>query len=599
MKPDNNKAFRRCAMLFALLLFFLCVFPSPIEALALDENKIEIPNYDATKNVVQVVYYFKDDNGSNHIIQTGSGILVGAQMVVTTRYASVLSSSSKDKAMKYYTEKFGTQIRFDAPPDEEKDDWTVYAPQLAIVDKVDIFVDASVDVDSASMDVSILKLNGELKNETDLAIIGDSNLAKPGDKLRIVGFGNFKNDMQSFKREELEIFEVECSSNEEEKLVIHGDYDWGCIGGAVVDEYGRVVAIVTYVKGEKDYYTAIPINEVKTYFGKDYLEDVKDYANIDLSTDSDAEVEIYVNKKSLNDALAQAQYTYSQGNDDGVYTEESYEAFVQAYSVAKAYSDMRDDAELSQDSVDRATDDLNKAMNGLVKVEKKSKSGLVIIIIVCVVVALLIAAFVVFMIIRGKRKKVQKAEEMRIKTIDGGRGASGILNSESSGSRNIGLPSAQLYAQFDAKAKGGTGPQIAQNQQTAQNQQGGFPFAEPSTTILQEEEGTTVLNSFVQAPINAYLYRSKTGESIAITSENFRLGKNSEGIEYRIDGNTNVSRYHAVIVRSNENYYIEDLGSTNYTFVNSVRIMPNRKQQLQANDVIYLADEEFIFMING
>lgn len=595
MKSKNNKLFKGYAMLLALLLFFSCLFSGAKVAFALDENKVEIPHYNANNSIVQVIYYFKDDDGVNHIMQTGSGVLVEPQKVLTTRYTTTLTSKSKDKASAYYTEKFGTQIRFDAPPEEEKDDWTVYNPILAVVDRTDIFVNASVGVESADMDIAILKLDGELTNGTEPAVFGDSNLVKPGDPLTVAGFGDFKsNDQKSFERDELENIEVECSNSDEDAIVFRGTYNWGNIGGGIVDEYGRVVAIVTYVKGEKDYYSSLPINNVKPYLGKDYKEDVRDYANINLSTETDAPEEVYVNKKSLNDAIAQAEYTYNQGNEDGVYTEESFEAFAKAYSVAKSYSDMRDDTEISQESVDTATKNLKEAQAGLVKVEKKSKTGLVILVIVCVVVALLIAALIVFLVIRGKKKKLQKAEEMRIKTIDGGRGPSGVLNGESSNLRNIGLPSAQLYAQFDAKAKGEVSPQISQPQQ-----QGGFPFMEQNTTILQEEEGTTVLNSFVQAPINAYLYRSKTGENIAITSENFRLGKNSEGIEYRIDGNTNVSRFHAVIVRSNDNYYIEDLGSTNYTFVNSVRIMPNRKQQLQANDVIYLADEEFIFMING
>lgn len=54
----------------------------------------------------------------------------------------------------------------------------------------------------------------------------------------------------------------------------------------------------------------------------------------------------------------------------------------------------------------------------------------------------------------------------------------------------------------------------------------------------------------------------------------------------------NVSRLHARITYRNDEYLIEDLGSTNGTFVNSVRI---QKCVLRNNDQILIGDSKIIF----
>lgn len=47
-----------------------------------------------------------------------------------------------------------------------------------------------------------------------------------------------------------------------------------------------------------------------------------------------------------------------------------------------------------------------------------------------------------------------------------------------------------------------------------------------------------------------------------------------------------VSRRHARLVREGSHYFIEDLESTNHTFVNQQRVKPGERQQLQAGDQV-------------
>jgi pSer/pThr/pTyr-binding forkhead associated (FHA) protein len=55
---------------------------------------------------------------------------------------------------------------------------------------------------------------------------------------------------------------------------------------------------------------------------------------------------------------------------------------------------------------------------------------------------------------------------------------------------------------------------------------------------------------------------------------------------------SNVSRKHARIFARNDEYYIEDLGSTNGTYVNGIRIA---KCALRKNDLIYIGGVRILF----
>ena len=54
----------------------------------------------------------------------------------------------------------------------------------------------------------------------------------------------------------------------------------------------------------------------------------------------------------------------------------------------------------------------------------------------------------------------------------------------------------------------------------------------------------------------------------------------------------NVSRTHARIFFRNDEYYIEDLGSTNGTYVNGIRVV---KCALRKNDLIYIGGVKILF----
>jgi pSer/pThr/pTyr-binding forkhead associated (FHA) protein len=82
----------------------------------------------------------------------------------------------------------------------------------------------------------------------------------------------------------------------------------------------------------------------------------------------------------------------------------------------------------------------------------------------------------------------------------------------------------------------------------------------------------------------------RAGEGVALLRQRTRLGA-LEDNDLCIPSET-VSKYHAVIYRKGRQIEIEDLNSTNGTFVNGTAI---RRSPLQPGDRIRLADVDLLF----
>lgn len=125
------------------------------------------------------------------------------------------------------------------------------------------------------------------------------------------------------------------------------------------------------------------------------------------------------------------------------------------------------------------------------------------------------------------------------------------------------------------------------------------PVQEPSagageTSVLGEGRGeTTVLGASAQSA--AYMIRKKTNERVVISAPSFTIGKERSRVNYCISDNTSVSRCHARISRKGSQYFVADMNSTNFTFVNGVKVVPGQEVDLKDNDTVRFADEDFEF----
>ena len=117
-----------------------------------------------------------------------------------------------------------------------------------------------------------------------------------------------------------------------------------------------------------------------------------------------------------------------------------------------------------------------------------------------------------------------------------------------------------------------------------------------SQTVLLRDDGdneTILLKKTYK--IHAELVRERTQEIFSITVENCKLGKRALMTDICIRNNPTISREHCVIRFREGEYYIEDLNSSNYTYLNGIRVMPAHPEKLEHGDRIRMSDEEFIF----
>lgn len=119
------------------------------------------------------------------------------------------------------------------------------------------------------------------------------------------------------------------------------------------------------------------------------------------------------------------------------------------------------------------------------------------------------------------------------------------------------------------------------------------------TKELQEQKEwippTEILGAHGNEPMGKLVYQGVAKcEDILIQGENFLLGKNGEQVDGIIQAE-GVSRLHAKITRQDNKYFIEDLNSTNGTFLNDVALEYHQPQELCRNDKIRFGLEEYMF----
>jgi pSer/pThr/pTyr-binding forkhead associated (FHA) protein len=95
-------------------------------------------------------------------------------------------------------------------------------------------------------------------------------------------------------------------------------------------------------------------------------------------------------------------------------------------------------------------------------------------------------------------------------------------------------------------------------------------------------------------PINwAYLivkHGENRGKDFKIVKDETTIGREQENDI--VIPNPTVSRFHAKIIRSEDKYFIEDLGSANGTMVNGIKVT---KELLHDGDIVQLGDVVLVF----
>ena len=552
--------------LFSLLLALCLTIAMAVPVFADDA---EIVNK-MRSGVLQVNLNWIDQNGGRHFIQGGSGFLINDQTLLTNQHVVTMTQETKEAASALYGVDFVNDNKLDV--------------RVQVVVQRDVVIDASVIQSSAEMDVAILELSSPIYDRISLEL-GDSANVKETQAIYVLGFpllSELAQDVRYYTSDDVSVTSGIVSKKMERNstpFIQHGaKISDGNSGGPLVavdsDGVGRVIGINTSrVSIEEGYYYAMEINDVKTLLnqlGVTYNEGsgttgetTGTESNATTGTEvtgtnggevkDDPVVEpVAADTSKLESAISDAEDKLA----DGKYTEDSVKELED--KLDSAYEVMDDD-EASQEIIDKAQDEVEKAADDL---EEQKGPGMMLWIIIGAAVVIIVVIVVILVVSSGNKKKKEEMERERM-----------------------------MRQRAEEQRRTAPAPRAEARSYN--------PVQEPSagageTSVLGEGRGeTTVLGASAQSA--AYMIRKKTNERVVISAPSFTIGKERSRVNYCISDNTSVSRCHARISRKGSQYFVADMNSTNFTFVNGVKVVPGQEVALKDNDTVRFADEDFEF----
>ena len=120
-------------------------------------------------------------------------------------------------------------------------------------------------------------------------------------------------------------------------------------------------------------------------------------------------------------------------------------------------------------------------------------------------------------------------------------------------------------------------------------------FDDEKTMVELEEDPYS--DQIEQNKPEMVLFRKIDSKELVLRGFQFTIGTNASKADYVVSDNRNISRCHAKINYEDGKFYITDM-STNGTWVNGVKLVPNLKTELKEGDTLRLVSEEFEVSIN-
>lgn len=528
---------------FITALCMMCMMVLPV--MAEEDSGTLVATDDPRDSVMLISLGYEDDAGNFYDYKWGTCFLINDEYVLTNKHVVTMDS------------------------DEFNDFKTVFnVPNLAPNDshiKLYLYVNRDMrvnakmheSVNSDDMDFAAIKLAEKIYDRKPVAL-GDSDQIATRDVVYAMGYPADSVSNKEYNTKE----DVSTVDGTISKVTVTGNVDiiehtaglnLGNSGGPLLDADNNVIGVNTFIAGKKNY--SIQINAIKKgldTFGIPYV-DGGDTVEIEDVTDEDEEV---VEEPDNSAILASLQRVVDEAKAieaDG-YTDDSVATLNDCIGAAEAVLAKGDAA--TEGEITTATDDLNKAITNL-----EEKSGPNMIVIIGIVAAVIIIIIIIIVVVTSSSKKKKAAK-----------------------------------AAAPAGPTGYTGGPAPMPTPTPAPAPTPMPEGAGETTLLDAGAGeTTLLGGGASA---AYLIRKKNGEKVMINLQNFKIGKERRKVNYCVADNTTVSRLHCEIVKKGADYYVVDLGSANYTYVNGVQISPHKETLLSDRSVLKLSDEEFEFHLS-
>lgn len=533
------------------LFLHLCIIVHATETDAENENK---------SSVLQLVVMYTDEDGIEHPVQGGSGFLIGdeesgAGYVITAKEVTTVSEAIAEQVVELYAE------------DKEvaELDYTIKA-----VIRRDVMIDAQIVVESDEMGVSIWKLSQPLYDRKPLVLCDDDLTDIMGQDVSVFGFPtapSLETEPVYYTMDDVisqnGAFIGDGIENNVKYLYHNIVPSQGFIGGPILNSDGNVVAVFQSKQAQNGYYSLevseiIPVLEA---LGIPYNTTGK------IAAELQAELDAMVHKEELQELINEAEML-----DGKLYTVNSYNALTETLTVAQ---EINNNSDVTQEEVDTAVENLKLSIEGL---EEKIPIWIIVVVVALIILVVSLIVVIVLMKTKPKRdeKKLKKLEEITVTE------AAPVFDEQKVQKEDYKKLVTQNIQCFEESKENNT-----------INQYEGFG----ETTVFQQDDADSMELYSRNIGKHAYLIRKRTCEKIIISEDEFVLGKDASQTDYCINGNSAISRAHAVIIYKNSQYDVSDKNATNGTFVNDVKVAPFQKASLKDGDILRLADENFEFRI--
>lgn len=493
----------------------------------------ETPGYDVRNSIVRVITGYEFDDGSFDEWTSGFGFLIAKDCALITRNSAIIEQDSQlyRQIVAERYDQYKSVLNVDL-----KDFSTAVANIHTYVLDGATRIEATVNSAAGGDSFAVLSLTSRINSKETVTL---SDRAMQNDDI-VYAIGTESDKELPSK---LDFFGRKSKvtgirkNRASEYVEFEGSFGTLSAGCPLVDVHQVVVGLITDGSGGKG--SAVDIRTIETAL---------DAANVEYRSKGERETPVDTDLESL--------ISKAGAIDRSKYTEESLKVLDTAVAQAQA---VISDSDASRNRIEKASAGIEEAISGLTVIDR-SKAYIKLATYAAVFLAIVAVLIFLFIKIRDKDKNDWELEEER---------------------------EARKAKREERKKKK---PVKKSSKKTKDDDQD----ADDETGVLDDDDGdsTGVLNDNGG---HAWLVQSSTGRRIDLTKNRFVIGKSSGDVDFRIVGNGTVSRKHCQILKRGTDYYVEDLGSTNGTYIDGAKLEPNDPGLISDGQKLLISDERFVF----
>lgn len=528
------------------------------------------------QGIVEIYSGFYTGDGVFQSLQHASGFIIsnGEDKAYIVTVYNALKNTEKSK--KAYCKKHKISYENNTLDDS-----------VQVVVKGDVTVQASVMTESEKENFAILQIEGKI-SERIAVLFGSNEDVRIGDTVYALGFAEDAGDHDDATDRHTEFVAMDVQvdvgtvqdtgANKNGILYLQhsAQITGGNTGGALLNKEGYVVGLNNVVLNEEGttVYYSLPIDTIReildnfgiAYQNVEQLERIESYRQL-----------LEKSERLLNDT------TYKQA---------SKETLQAAVNEGK---NIVLDERTSVEELDAVSEKLKEAHTLLKPKIKNTRKA----VIALGVVILLLGIWLLVLLVwkwKAGREGSQPEEKKARRNEGAGMGMEVSGNAFADNVENEQMGNGQTEQQENPQG---------QRERVDTGQDFGQKAGKSNLSFSDMGEGTVLLgssmdfrkqsSSFYDRRLRATIKDIKTGKVLILEKPEIYIGKKEEMNDFVVSNNSNVSRRHACISWEQGNYYIQDLQSSNGTFVNGTKIEFGNKRRLQDKDRFVLANEEFIF----